>query len=178
MIERQPRIELKLMRQIGFADKKHVRQTVKCQIIRKIIVNIGHDLVYFFIFRDILSNSVRRGKIGAIEVNQKFQQVDCRKRAASELLLVPTVQHFFADPFQPRKHIALRPDQLVLFLARIRKASGQVRAFPRSLRQEIRMDPDHKAFIRPAFSNVRLVNIPIIREQDIPRPQLIGTDNR
>ena len=36
------------------------------------------------------------------------------------------------------------------------------------------MDPDHKAFIRPAFSNVRLVNIPIIREQDIPRPQLIG----
>ena len=159
---------------MGFTDKAGLGEPVKRQVFREVVVNIGNNLVYFFVFCDILTNSVRGGKVRAVKVNQEFHQINIGQRAAAEFLFIPAAQHFITDTPQMGERAAFRPDALVFFFARIGEAAGEIRAERVCAREEIRVDPDDKAFIRFAGTDIRLVDITVIGQQDVARAQLIG----
>ena len=75
------------------------------------VVDIGHDFIDFFVFGHIFADILRSGKIGAIEIDQKFNQIDIGQRAAAKLLTIPTAQHFFTDAFEVGKEALLKAAQ-------------------------------------------------------------------
>ena len=109
-----------------FTDIKPRGQTVQRKILCKIFIDILYDLIYLFVFNDIVFGGRRRIIIRAAHVYQKFRQICRCKSCASRLFAVFRPGYLGTELLQIQNILFIRPDQTIIFLGSVCKAGRQI----------------------------------------------------
>ena len=131
-------------------------------------------MVDFIVLCNVFPHGIRRCKITAAEVNQKFHQVGGGKRKTTQFPAAFDFGYLVTEFFQTDQGIMIRTDQTVIFACRVVKAFGNIiSAFPHTFKIIIG-NPDNKTFIWFTRLNFGAVNVHVVGQENVTGAQMVG----